>query len=544
MWCRPQPRVVLAFIVVIVKKRLPTALLLALMSIVIAAGPARGGVPLSPPVDGAVIVGYDEPEHRWGPGHRGIDYNVPAGTRVRAAGAGRVTFAGSVAGHLAVTIEHDSGYETTYSALSEIAVYPGQEVSEGTWIGRSGTAHPGGEEGLHLGVKLEGAYVDPALLLARPDVTDAIHLAPLVWEPDALMPDGVPDAWVHAGTHQAACRDVEPLEDAPATPPNDNVAVAIAGIGSSTQGDVRAEMYAHGPEELGYGRVYRFSYAGPDEDDLHRPYTGRDTYGDIEGAAGRLADLLVRIANRHPGAKVDLIAHSMGGLVARRFLTTAAKEQRHELPQVEHLVTFASPHAGASVASLPERLEEETLSGELLLDGASAWARSGGPLPDPRSDAVRQLEPGSQFLNELARESVIYGTRALALAIPNDVIVTADRAQWVEAQNRVVAPRGLQGHAAIVSSDAAQGLAYAFLRDAPPSCEDAWDLWGPRVGRALGVIEEQSYRGLAALEQVAVGRALKVAKLTGRLRDTRWGRVAGRAVGKLVHTGAVRLLRR
>ncbi|MDP9066909.1 MAG: peptidoglycan DD-metalloendopeptidase family protein [Actinomycetota bacterium] len=510
-----------------------------LLAVLVPIRPAAAAVPLSPPVDAAVTVRFDEPENRWAPGHRGIDYDVPAGTRVRAAGRGTVTFAGAVAGRLAVTIAHPGGYETTYSALTEISVYAGQEVSEGTWIGRSGSAHPGGEPGLHLGVKLEGSYVDPELLLVQADVTAALHLAPLVWEPDALMSDGVPAAWRHAGTHAVGCREIAPLAGEPAIPPNDNVAVALAGISSSTDDGIHADMYQHGPEELGYRRVYRFSYAGSDAHDLHSPYARTDTYGDIAVAAERLRELLVRVAKRHPGAEVDLLAHSMGGLVARRFLTTAAKEQRQDLPRVEHLVTFASPHGGASIASLPDRLEEETLTGGLLLDAASAIARTGAPLPDPRSEAVRQLEPGSPFLHELARESVVYGTRALALAIPNDLIVTADRAHWEEAENRVVAPEGLQGHSAIVSSDTAQALAFAFLRDAPASCEGGWDLWGPRLGRAIGMAEQQSYRGLAALEQLTLGRVLKVGQLAPRPGAGGWGHVAGRAVGELLHTGAV-----
>lgn len=494
---------------------------------------------LIPPLDAPVAVRFTRPQHEWGPGHRGIDYSAVQGTRVRAAAAGTVKFAGSVAGHLSVTIEHGSGYETTYTALRDVSVAAGQGVAQGEWIGHSDRAHPDGFSGLHFGLKLDGAYVDPESLLGSFDVSRAIHLAPLVWQPPREMPEAFRSAFADAGTAEKLCRPGAPLVGYPEVAPNENVAVAIAGVGSNTRGRVVADMYEHGPEELGYAseRVYNFSYAGTDADDLHRPYRSTDTFGDIRSAARRLRDLLREIARRHPGRRVDLIAHSMGGLVARRFLTALAEEPG--LPQVEHLVTFATPHTGSSIAKLPETLDDETLTGGLILDGASAWAGRGGPIPDPRSVAVGQLAPGSAFLEELGRESVAYGTRVLALGIANDVVVTADRARWDQGDSRTVGPSGLMGHSAIVSSDRAQGLAYSFLRDAAPSCEAAWDLWGPRIGRTTGFVEENSYRAVAAAEAATLGRVLRLGRVVDRFTSGRLGRVARKAVGKVVHETAL-----
>ncbi len=365
------------------------------------------------------------------------------------------------------------------------------------------------------------------------DVSEAIHLAPLVWQPPPAMPVAFRSAFADAGTHEAPCRTSAPLGHVPATPPNDNIAVAVAGISSQTYGALRADMYEHGPEELGYDhdRIYHFSYAGPGGDRLHTPYRPTETYGDIAGAARRLRDQLVDIKRLHPDAEVDLIAHSMGGLVVRRFLATLAKDERAALPRIEHLVTFTSPHRGASLASLPAQLKAKTVTGDLLVAAASRWSRAGAPLPDPRSIAMEQLAPGSRFLGELERESIAFGTRALALGIPNDPVVTADRATWDEAESRVVAPEGWQGHAAIVASEAAHGLAYDFLRDAPSSCKGGWDLWGPRIGRGLGLAEEQSYRAVAAAEQSALGRILRVGKLVIDAASSPWGRAAGTPAG-------------
>lgn len=506
---------------------------------VIGSGPVSAAPQLIPPVDATVIVPFMEPPHRWGPGHRGVDLSVPSGTQVRAAGTGTVTFAGSVAGHLAVTVAHGDGYETTYSALSEVSVVAGQTVAQGEPIGLSGEPHPGGGvAGVHFGVKLDKSYVDPAELLGALGVSQAIRLAPLVWQPPREMPDAFRSAFADAGTAEQPCRPATRLDELPAIAPNDNVAVAIAGIGSSTRGGMSADMYEHGPEELGYGhdRIVRFSYAGLDED-LHRPYRSTDTFGDIESAARRLGETLREVARRHPGRKIDLIAHSLGGLVARTYLARLAREPGQ--PQIEHLVTFASPHSGASIASLTGKLETNTLSGGALVDGASLWARHGGPIPDPRSAAVRQLAPGSAFLEGLSRESVVYGVRTLALGIANDVVVTADRARWDQARSRTISPEGLMGHSAIVGSDEAQGLAYAFLRDAAPTCETAWDLWGPRIGRATGFVEANSYRALAAAEAATLGRVAPVGKAVVRYVPDRLGDVARKLVGRAVPRVAV-----
>ena len=517
-------------------------ILLFVCSLLVAASPVAAAAVLIPPVDGPAIVRFVEPPHRWAPGHRGIDYALPAGTAVRAAGGGTVAYAGKVAGHLAVTIDHGLGMETTYTALSEVTVERGQEVGQGTWIGYSGRAHPGGQLGLHFGVKVDGEYVDPASLLGSIDVSRALQLAPLVWQAPREMPEAFRSAFFDAGTAEQPCRPATDLDAVPSVAPNDNIAVAIAGIGSSTDQGVSADMYEHGPEELGYERVYPFSYAGPDDDDLHRPYSSIDTYADISESADELRRTLEDVAQRHPGSDVDLIAHSMGGLVARRFLAEHAGAPG--LPRVEHLVTFATPHQGASIARIPDALEGKTLTGGLLLDGASAWAGKGGPIPDPRSVAVEQLAPGSEFLSGLGRESVAFGTRVLALGIANDVVVTADRARWDQARSRIVEPSGLMGHSSIVASDQAQGLAYAFLRDAPPTCETRWDLWGPRIGRATGFVEENSYRAVAAAEAATLGRVLRVGQTVDRYTSGRLGWVARKVAGKVVHRAALRVASR
>ena len=472
--------------------------------------PARAevGLRLTPPVDGPIAAAFDAPESDYSPGHRGIDYEVAATTLVRASASGTVSFAGMVAGVRAVTIDHGSGVETTYTGLSTIEVRPGERVEEGRFLGTTGVVH--GISGLHFGVKVDSEYVDPTTLLIRLDVASAIHLAPLAWTPENLGLLGESLSPMRsAGTSMRDCRPAMEIDE-PSKPPNDNIVVAVAGITSKTRGGISADLYEHGPEQLGYpaSSTYRFSYAGTDGPRFHTPYSRQDTYIDIRTAAARLRALMRKIAMKHPGASVDLIAHSQGGVVARTYLTTVARSS-DGLPHVEHLVTFATPHRGAPGASQVRPLRDGTFTGRHVLAVAKGWADRGLPVPDPTSASVRQLAPGSELMSSLAREDVSFGTRVLALAVPNDPVVPADHALMPGKQGRVIpwTGAGLGGHSAIVTSPAAHGLAYSFLSDGAPSCTTSWDQVGPVIGGVWSTLERSMAPAYAAVEGVVAAAA-------------------------------------
>lgn len=486
------------------------AFLAVLVAISLSASPAHAevGLRLVPPVDGPISAAFAAPEGDYGPGHRGIDYQVAAGTPVRASAPGTVSFAGMVAGVRAVTLDHGSGIETTYTGLSTIDVRPDERIDEGRFLGTTGIVH--GIAGLHFGAKMDSEYVDPAALLVRLDVTSAIHLAPLSWTPEDLGLLGESLSPVRsAGTSARECRPIAELTE-PAKPPNDNIVVAVAGITSKTRGGISADLYEYGPELLGYPKssTYRFSYAGTDGPRFHTPYTRQDTYIDIRTAAMRLRALMRRIATKHPGTSVDLIAHSQGGIVARTYLARVARTS-DRLPHVENLVTYATPHRGAPGASPVGPLRDGTLTGRQVLAAAKALADRGLPVPDPTSASVRQLAPGSALMSSLAREDVTFGTKVLALAVPNDPVVPADHALMPGEQGRVIpwTGFGLGGHSAIVTSPSAHALAYAFLSDGAPSCTTRWDEVGPVIGGVWSTLERSMAPAYAAVEGVVAAAA-------------------------------------
>ena len=464
-------------------------LIACLSFLVLVAAPAAAQEPelwLTPPVDGAVVARFEPPVRKWASGHRGIDFAAAPGTAVRAAAAGRVAFAGSVAGTLAVTIDHGP-FQTTYSALSTVDVSEGEYVDRGHWIGAVGEAHPGAGSGLHLGVKAGDDYLDPASLLGPVDASDAIHLVPVVDRGIEDVPRLLHPFPLNVGDHERACVEHATV-DAATSAPNDNVVVVINGLGSSSDGPTDGDLYRHAVELLRYPaeRVYQFSYAGTGGARLHRPYPPSATFGDLGAAATKLHALLRAVARRHPGADVDLLAHSQGGLVARVFLQQLATTWAPGVPRVDHLVTLATPHTGAPLAALVGRMDD-TIVGRALNDVLSETQL----FPDLRAEAIAQLAPSSSFHGLLAREDVAFGTRVLALALPDDLSVPAHRARLDHEESLTLPPAGGIAHTRMLESERAASVAYDFLRDAAPSCPGGWDTWGPRLGRLIEAVEDR-----------------------------------------------------
>jgi murein DD-endopeptidase MepM/ murein hydrolase activator NlpD len=129
------------------------------------------------PVTGPLVRGFDARAGPYGPGHRGIDIAAPVGELVRAPTAGRIVFAGPVAGTSWVTLRAAPGVLVTLGPLLDPAV-TATRVRSRAPIGRVGPGHaptraapgaPGAPAALHLSVRVDGVYVDPlAYLVDRP----------------------------------------------------------------------------------------------------------------------------------------------------------------------------------------------------------------------------------------------------------------------------------------------------------------------------------------------------------------------------------------
>ncbi|MER7895340.1 M23 family metallopeptidase [Streptomyces sp. NPDC096046] len=117
----------------------------------------------------SVLRGWEPPATVYGPGHRGVDLAARAGTPVRAVTAGRVSFAGRVAGKGVVSVDltgtGDPPLRTTYEPVTASAE-EGEEVAPGEVIG---TVDPGGSHCtapcVHWGLRRGEIYLNPLSLL-------------------------------------------------------------------------------------------------------------------------------------------------------------------------------------------------------------------------------------------------------------------------------------------------------------------------------------------------------------------------------------------
>ena len=106
--------------------------------------------------------------------------------------------------------------------------------------------------------------------------------------------------------------------------------------------------------------------------------------GSIEALA---IELKREIGRRVGGGRVDLIAHSMGGLVARFYLQQLGGERR-----VDRLITLGTPHQGTHAANfLPSPLVRQLLPGGPFIRHLNA-------LPPPERTRVTSIVAGRDLL--------------------------------------------------------------------------------------------------------------------------------------------------
>ena len=147
--------------------------------------PGSGVWPLSP--QPRVVAGFAPPATRWASGHRGVDLAGHPTQPTRAALAGRVIFAGRIAGRGVVVVDHGVT-RTTYEPVTA-TVRVGDRVGTGSTIGRLELfgSHCFPRWCLHWGL-IEGRdhYLDPLTLVGA---------APVILLPLFSLPS-VPGPWV------------------------------------------------------------------------------------------------------------------------------------------------------------------------------------------------------------------------------------------------------------------------------------------------------------------------------------------------------------
>jgi hypothetical protein len=177
------------------------------------------------PVRGPVITPYRNGDDPYAAGqHRGVDIGAPVGTRVVAASAGTVTFAG-VAGSSGLVVAErtsDGRLDLSYLHLSAVSVRRGDALAAGSVLGAVGTSgsRSATEPHLHFGVRDAGshtAYRDPLDFFPPPPAGDAPDPSPTP-VPVAAPAERDP-AVAHAAAPAAAPAGSPAGEPAPAPVP-------------------------------------------------------------------------------------------------------------------------------------------------------------------------------------------------------------------------------------------------------------------------------------------------------------------------------------
>jgi murein DD-endopeptidase MepM/ murein hydrolase activator NlpD len=134
-----------------------------------ARGQSAKSMLMKTPVDGAHITsGFGMRFHPilgYSRMHKGIDFGVPIGTPVMAAGSGVVQQEGRLGGYgNFVLVNHQNGYSTAYGHLSRFApgIHVGSRVRQGQVIAYSGNTGLSTGPHLHYEIRVRDQQVNPA----------------------------------------------------------------------------------------------------------------------------------------------------------------------------------------------------------------------------------------------------------------------------------------------------------------------------------------------------------------------------------------------
>jgi triacylglycerol esterase/lipase EstA (alpha/beta hydrolase family) len=177
-------------------------------------------------------------------------------------------------------------------------------------------------------------------------------------------------------------------------------------------------------------------------------------------AAQRLAGQLRALQRREPGREVDLIAHSLGGVVVETFLTRLYDRGDRWYPPLGTVVALSSPLRGAPLADAAAAVGS-TRTGDDALRGA---------LPLARTPAVRDLASDSPLMRWIATAPFPDLVDLTTIGGATDLVVPGNHATRSGARHTTLVPHALNAHTGIVRDPAALASVRAALEHRPLPC--------------------------------------------------------------------------
>jgi pimeloyl-ACP methyl ester carboxylesterase len=167
-------------------------------------------------------------------------------------------------------------------------------------------------------------------------------------------------------------------------------------------------------------------------DDRQVATFGYPSDGPIDEDADRLAASLFSLRQSYPGLRIDLIAHSMGGLVAREYVEGADYHGG-----VDRLIMLGTPNGGSGWARWRWMLgvEQQYHLWRTCPDWSFSWI-----ITDGLGEAGGELTPGSKFLKGLnarprrtgVRYTIVAGNQCPVSEVGADCL--ARTSGWVPAR--------------------------------------------------------------------------------------------------------------
>lgn len=117
----------------------------------------------TPPLGQPLIVSgpYQPPPTPYASGHRGIDLPAEPGDAIRAPAAGTVSFVGTVVDRGVLSLRIDDRTVLSLEPVTAETLAEGDSVRQGQDIGIMASGGHCATECVHLGVRIDGKYVNP-----------------------------------------------------------------------------------------------------------------------------------------------------------------------------------------------------------------------------------------------------------------------------------------------------------------------------------------------------------------------------------------------
>jgi pimeloyl-ACP methyl ester carboxylesterase len=159
--------------------------------------------------------------------------------------------------------------------------------------------------------------------------------------------------------------------------------------------------------------------------------------GDVRNLAERAHAEAERLFAARPGVRIDVVGHSLGGLVAAYLLKCLDHGRR-----VRRVVTLGTPHRGVAI-------------------GLAGWL-----VPGPLGRTLRQLQPGSSLLELIAGLALPEGCELVSIAgLTDGVVPLAATLLPEQPRHRNLALAGVDHTGLVFSKRAADAVLGAL--DAP-----------------------------------------------------------------------------